>query len=68
MAFLKLSNDVQQQFASKRLYGIDKERLSFLIQSQFVSVNNYELVLIARAMHLYNFQFEEKYGITLNIQ
>ncbi len=68
MAFLKLSIDVEQMFVGKRLYGIDKERLAFLIQSQFEAVNNYELVLIARAMDLYNYQFEVKYGITLNME
>jgi hypothetical protein len=68
MVHTRLTQDVMQLFKDKRLYGIDKERLQFLIECQFATVNNYELVLIAAAMNLYNYEFEIKYSLTLKIE
>jgi hypothetical protein len=65
MVYVLLTQNIQKQFKNKLLYGINKERLQFLIESQFTTVHNYELVLIARALELYNFEFEIKYSLKI---
>jgi hypothetical protein len=61
----KLTADVQHAIINGRyLYGIDKNRVAHLIQSDFKNVLNYELILIAKFLNMYLFEFEEKYNIT----
>ena len=62
----RLAIDVQTLILTgKRLYGIDKDRVAFLIQHDFETAFNFEFVLTAKFLNLYLYQFEEKYNITL---
>ena len=62
----KLATDVQNLIMSgKYFYGLNKDRVAFLIQHDFEGAINSELVLTALFLKLYLYQFEEKYNLTL---
>lgn len=65
----KLATDVQTLIMQGRyFYGIHKDRVAFLIQHDFEGAINSELILTAKFVGLYLFEFEEKYNLTLTCE
>lgn len=63
-----LTIDVQKHIVSKgQIKGISKERMSELIERDFIIAQQYELIMIAKHLGLYLFQFEEKYNYQFNL-
>ncbi len=62
-----LTSDVQKYVLKNGMIkGISKERLSELIQHDFITAQQFEITFICNALGLYLFQFEEKYKYTFN--
>lgn len=58
-----LTIDVQRYITTHGyIKGIDKVRMSELIQRDFINVQKYELVMICQAFKMYLFEFEIKYS------
>jgi hypothetical protein len=66
MTASQLTKDVQQYITIHgHIKGIERVRMSELIQRDFLSAHNYELIQICNAFGMYLYQFEEKYSKTL---
>jgi len=63
-----LTTDVQILVRTKgQIKGIPKERMSDLIQRDFITAQQYEIIFICNALGMYLFEFEQKYNYTFNL-